>query len=186
MVVFQNQRLPWSQTCTLQVDFLYAVHTNTQTMSYKESLIKQIPFEKSPLHSVMVSFNSQRSFHLFILRRVYRQCLYCVPSDKTQSLHSFWNVSVEIWEGWAPGVGLHQITGPSLPYPERAASSLTEREQELYRKLGNFDFTIKAKDAFRLRITLLRRYKKHIYSLLFGTYICSRQYVRPDTENRDN
>lgn len=58
------------------------------------------------------------SSFFYFKTRVFVQCLYFVPSDKTQSLHSIWNVSVEIWEGWAPGVGLHQLRGPSLALTE--------------------------------------------------------------------
>lgn len=58
------------------------------------------------------------SSFFYFKTRVFVQCLYFVPSDKTQSLHSIWNVSVEIWEGWAPGVRLHQLRGPSLVLTE--------------------------------------------------------------------
>lgn len=121
--VVQGDKCGLFRCCVQCVHVYTQCHTtNTQAGSDQTDAIWE-----SPKHSAMVSLNWQCSFHLFILRQSTQTVLVLCPSDKTQSLHSLWNVSVEIWEGWAPGVGLHQIRGPSLPYRERVGSSSTER-----------------------------------------------------------
>lgn len=77
-------------------------------------------FEKALCMTPRYHLARRAPFILFFYfkTRVFVQCLYFVSTDKTQSSHSIWNVSVEIWEGWAPGVGLHQLRGPSLALTE--------------------------------------------------------------------
>lgn len=59
---------------------------HTHSYTHTEAVIKQMPFEKSPKHSAMVSFNSQRSFHLFILRQEYTDSVCTVSPQIKHSL----------------------------------------------------------------------------------------------------
>lgn len=120
------------------------IHTHWHTGTDQTDAIWE-----SPMHSAMVSFNSPRSFHLFILGQEY---LYSVCTVSPQIKHSLC-IPYEMYL-LRFGRGGRQVLGysngegppfPSLPLPHwRGHCQAAQGELKRNRKRENLAFKIKA------------------------------------------
>lgn len=131
-----------AQMWTFQVRFSNT-HTHTKLETHG-AVIKQMPFEKSPKHSAMVSFNSQRSFHLFILRQEYTDSVCTVsPQIKHSLCIPYEMYLLRFGRGGRQVLGYTKSQGPPFTI-RRGWRQAARGEQGSNRKCHDLVFTIKS------------------------------------------
>ena len=134
-------------------------HTQSQTHTHWHTGTDQTDaIWESPMHSAMVSFNSPRSFHLFILGQEY---LYSVCTVSPQIKHSLC-IPYEMYllrfgRGGRQVLGYSNWEGPpfpSLPLPHwRGHCQAAQGEHDWDRKQEDLAFKIKAEMCVSMGIT---------------------------------
>lgn len=136
----------------MDISGVFQQHTHTHTeLETHGAVIKQMPFEKSPKHSAMVSFNSQRSFHLFILRQEYTDSVCTVsPQIKHSLCIPYEMYLLRFGRGGRQVLGYTKSQGPPFPI-RRGRCQVAHTEQGPDRKSDELAFTIKAEGVHKSR-----------------------------------